>query len=104
MRISDWRSDVCSFDLIGMIVWFDVAIFQRPSPNTYRRRVDTVVHHLLSEPVGLPVKAVIVKDALDRSEERRVGKECVSTCRSRWAPSHYKNNAYIKEQVQQRLN
>src|SRR3546814_11803341 len=23
-----------------------------------------------------------------RSEERRVGKECVSTCRSRWAPSH----------------
>src|SRR3546814_12534745 len=27
---------------------------------------------------------------LDRSEERRVGKECVSTCRSRWSPSHYK--------------
>jgi hypothetical protein len=51
--------------LVGMIVWFDVAIFQRPSPNTYRRRVDTVVHHLLSEPVGLPVEAVIVKDALD---------------------------------------
>src|SRR3546814_19310517 len=25
-----------------------------------------------------------------RSEERRVGKECVSTCRSRWSPSHYK--------------
>src|SRR3546814_14482103 len=27
-----------------------------------------------------------------RSEERRVGKECVSTCRSRWAPSHNKKN------------
>src|SRR3546814_12663458 len=26
-----------------------------------------------------------------RSEERRVGKECVSTCRSRWSPEHYKN-------------
>src|SRR3546814_14311443 len=26
----------------------------------------------------------------DRSEERRVGKECVSTCRSRWSPDHYK--------------
>src|SRR3546814_13768499 len=26
-----------------------------------------------------------------RSEERRVGKECVSTCRSRWSPYHYKN-------------
>src|SRR3546814_18932458 len=25
---------------------------------------------------------------LDRSEERRVGKECVSTCRSRWSPMH----------------
>src|SRR3546814_13084672 len=28
-----------------------------------------------------------------RSEERRVGKECVSTCRSRWSPYHYKKNA-----------
>src|SRR3546814_18833334 len=27
-----------------------------------------------------------------RSEERRVGKECVSTCRSRWSPDHYKQN------------
>src|SRR3546814_11722841 len=27
-----------------------------------------------------------------RSEERRVGKECVSTCRSRWSPVHYKTN------------
>src|SRR3546814_20169697 len=30
-----------------------------------------------------------------RSEERRVGKECVSTCRSRWSPSHYKNKKHI---------
>src|SRR3546814_14138388 len=30
--------------------------------------------------------------ALKRSEERRVGKECVSTCRSRWSPSHKKKN------------
>src|SRR3546814_15794170 len=38
-------------------------------------------------PIGTPVKATgdgIVK----RSEERRVGKECVSTCRSRWSPYH----------------
>src|SRR3546814_14284269 len=28
--------------------------------------------------------------SLQRSEERRVGKECVSTCRSRWSPYHYK--------------
>src|SRR3546814_6079373 len=29
--------------------------------------------------------------ANERSEERRVGKECVSTCRSRWTTYHYKN-------------
>src|SRR3546814_13149913 len=29
---------------------------------------------------------------LRRSEERRAGKECVSTCRSRWSPDHYKKN------------
>src|SRR3546814_14477812 len=29
-----------------------------------------------------------------RSEERRVGKECVSTCRSRWSPDHYKTNTH----------
>src|SRR3546814_11403929 len=32
-----------------------------------------------------------------RSEERRVGKECVSTCRSRWWPYHYKKNVHIKK-------
>src|SRR3546814_12101055 len=30
--------------------------------------------------------------AVGRSEERRVGTECVSTCRSRWSPYHYKKN------------
>src|SRR3546814_21155519 len=30
----------------------------------------------------------VLADALTRSEERRVGKECVSTCRSRWSPAH----------------
>src|SRR3546814_21082389 len=36
----------------------------------------------------------------DRSEERRVGHECVSTCRSRWSPYHYKKKTqqrYIQE-------
>src|SRR3546814_14492537 len=35
----------------------------------------------------------------DRSEERRVGKECVSTCRSRWSPSHEKTNHNITKLV-----
>src|SRR3546814_11812814 len=30
-----------------------------------------------------------------RSEERRVGKECVSTCRSRWSPYHEKKTNYM---------
>src|SRR3546814_14807962 len=30
--------------------------------------------------------------SLGRSEERRVGNECVSTCRSRWEPYHYKTH------------
>src|SRR3546814_18889663 len=36
-----------------------------------------------------------------RSDERSVGKECVSTCRSRWSPYHYKNNTHqhIKQQT-----
>src|SRR3546814_19492978 len=33
-----------------------------------------------------------------RSEERRVGKECVSTCRSRWSPYHYKKKKNRKTQ------
>src|SRR3546814_12144851 len=33
-----------------------------------------------------------VREGLPRSEERRVGKECVSTCRSRWSPYHQKKN------------
>src|SRR3546814_14202269 len=39
------------------------------------------------EPIFDAVKE-IAKDCRCRSEERRVGKECVSTCRSRWSPSH----------------
>src|SRR3546814_15684812 len=39
--------------------------------------------------VGIGIKRVIDgHTTLRRSEERRVGKECVSTCRSRWSPYH----------------
>src|SRR3546814_16701363 len=41
---------------------------------------------------GGPVPADEAAEAQARSEERRVGKECVSTCRSRWSPSHSKHN------------
>src|SRR3546814_16453464 len=34
------------------------------------------------------VRRLMIDDRVERSEERRVGKECVGTCRSRWSPSH----------------
>src|SRR3546814_20842350 len=49
--------------------------------------------HLHAPPGSLLAKQLdLVADraAQGRSEERRVGKECVSTCRSRWSPYHYK--------------
>src|SRR3546814_6873455 len=77
MRISDWSSDVCSSDL-----------YMRPIP------INASVGMLLSLAVALVVtpwlsaKLLAGAGSHARSEERRVGKECVSTCRSRWSPYH----------------
>src|SRR3546814_4884325 len=78
MRISDWSSDVCSSDLIK--AWRDVwsgghgvgSIIDTPP-------VAEIVDRLVAEYEAAKAR---------RSEERRVGKECVSTCRSRWSPYH----------------
>src|SRR3546814_4732472 len=79
MRISDWSSDVCSSDLaarIGLqqdrIADTDIAGLQGEGDLLFPQH-DL---HLLG------------KGRQGRSEERRVGKECVSTCRSRWSPYH----------------
>src|SRR3546814_9983219 len=74
MRISDWSSDVCSSDLDRGIAVRPVAD-QRDDPRLVERRL----HRIALDRAGL-VRL--------RSEERRVGKECVSTCRSRWSPYH----------------
>src|SRR3546814_2726308 len=71
MRISDWSSDVCSSDLPQpgqRVIELAVEIVRR---RPQRGGVDR--QHRPSEPGH-------------RSEERRVGKECVSTCRYRWSP------------------
>src|SRR3546814_8462011 len=73
MRISDWSSDVCSSDLHAG-AWLD---HSRPAASGHRNRL---CGHRLPHP-SEPLSA-------RRSEERRVGKECVSTCRSRWSPYH----------------
>src|SRR3546814_19630964 len=45
----------------------------------------------------------IERAVFSRSEERRVGKECVSTCRSRWSPYHYKKkNKSLFKQIHSR--
>src|SRR3546814_4788373 len=81
MRISDWSSDVCSSDLR---CWCSDAL------PPARARLETAPPR---DDRGVPdaprLRGVRVP-ALpqDRSEERRVGKECGSTCRSRWSPYH----------------
>src|SRR3546814_2539008 len=73
MRISDWSSDVCSSDL-----GIDAAhLAGADADGGAVAGVDDGVRlHVLGDAEG----------EHHRSEERRVGKECVSTCRSRWSP------------------
>src|SRR3546814_10490136 len=77
MRISDWSSDVCSSDLAHNAFLDAYQTRYQDYP-----RLGTIVGYnaILSLAAG-------IKKA-GRSEERRVGKECVSTCRSRWSPYH----------------
>src|SRR3546814_7989441 len=70
MRISDWSSDVCSSDLLS-----------NGSPRAWRNEWNPIT----PSPTE---RSRAAEYAARRSEERRVGKECVSTCRSRWSPYH----------------
>src|SRR3546814_4184427 len=82
MRISDWSSDVCSSDLAGAAQ----AVGDVLEDVHHREQRQVLEHHL---DVAAVRRHVDHRPALDpRSEERRVGKECVSTCRSRWSPYH----------------
>src|SRR3546814_13995551 len=99
MRISDWSSDVCSSDLLvaagrhGQDGGEDRADAGGPAEG------EGQTDHIGAEDAGRPLDGVDAGLAVEqrdfqqahvmqaeRSEERRVGKECVSTCRSRWSP------------------
>src|SRR3546814_12541074 len=99
MRISDWSSDVCSSDLGGTgkscvcgtgqaeaRTCQDAAKpLRRKEKRRPRRAVVLVIVDAMSRQSAARIGGMLI--AL-RSEERRVGKECVSTCRSRWSPYH----------------
>src|SRR3546814_14023835 len=113
MRISDWSSDVCSSDLaaladtvFGFIAAFGLTLvwdFLMANAQWFALGGGIFLIYIgiaewrtrpsdpkLAEP---PSAAGLVRGFVStffRSEERRVGKECVSTCRSRWSPYHYK--------------
>src|SRR3546814_14842054 len=99
MRISDWSSDVCSSDLAGArrgIFWGHL-MQQVELSATLNDQIPTLAVWLSGACFNVsvfsgtpkPDRGVIrILTPGERSEERRVGKECVSTCRSRWCAYH----------------
>src|SRR3546814_19883597 len=97
MRISDWSSDVCSSDLLDPFTGSGAIYLEALSRGasmalaldvnanaiaSLRKHLDT-----LNCGHGQPLQSDVLRYLeTQRSEERRVGKECVSTCSSRWSP------------------
>src|SRR3546814_15250894 len=114
MRISDWSSDVCSSDLITLPIAAH-ADQGLPAGRTDRRHQHAGGAELIEDPCRDGVAgsgkddrverrlvrpaelAVVIARAPVRSEERRVGKECVSKCSSRWSPYHKKKKTHKKQ-------
>src|SRR3546814_14642501 len=98
MRISDWSSDVCSSDLAVVL---RVARFQHAGLDLGEviRRGVVVQHGDQERAVAGQAARALVRAVVHRStEERRVGNECVSTCRTRWSPYNEQKNINIKYQ------
>src|SRR3546814_17110837 len=113
MRISDWSSDVCSSGLPEIVAEFeaahaqglDVARVHSGDPSLYgaireqMRRLDALGIPYDVTP-GVPAfaaaAAALKRELTLRSEERRVGTECVNTVRSRWSRDHKKKKTTKK--------
>src|SRR3546814_20746388 len=102
MRISDWSSDVCSSDLpaamvdrqviewdkddIDALKFMKVDVLALGMLTCMKRGLDLLADH---KGVHLDLATIPAEDPRTyRSDERRVGNECVSTGRSRWSPDH----------------
>src|SRR3546814_11580936 len=104
MSISDWSSDVCSSDLVKSKapekksdIWGTGTILLVEDEDMVRsvaeRALSRQGYKVLTATDGEEALEVLARgESIDmmisRSEERRVGKECVGTCRSRWSPYH----------------
>src|SRR3546814_18025296 len=102
MRISDWSSDVCSSDLsrITIVTSGTPMVIEQIKAQLGRLVPVYDVHDLTLEGPHVSREMALVKISntgdprieslriADRSEERRVGQECVSTGRYRWSPIH----------------
>src|SRR3546814_20451215 len=98
MRISDWSSDVCSSDLpLRRPHYRATHIMTQPTRRllSLKREATPQTNSKLEERLH---------KVLARSEERRVGKECVSTCRSRWSPYHYKKKKTTHKHTEEIIN
>src|SRR3546814_21075557 len=106
MRISDWSSDVCSSDLLpDGTVRVLVEGKQRATLEGLSQEDGYILADVIAQEEKVasgPEAAALMRSVVEqfdnyaklnkklpdeRSEERRVGKECVSPCRDRWAPS-----------------
>src|SRR3546814_15236551 len=85
MRISDWSSDVCSSDLCSRVGDLTRRLASHRGWTPGAVQSDGARSLATTKPSRPPASA----SRPGRSAERRVGKECVSTCRSRWSPYHY---------------
>src|SRR3546814_12197929 len=98
MRISDWSSDVCSSDLSAGTRGTEEYGGDYPAiVPLMPTGIGTSCPHItwrdapFAADTGTSIEIAGVRHRYHvpmRSEERRVGKECVSTCRSRWSPYH----------------
>src|SRR3546814_16724268 len=101
MRISDWSSDVCSSDLAPRALTGEHCSHRIDASRSASHATGSTFcpeGSCTSKCKWGPVDCPRL-----RSEERRVGKECVSTCRSRWSPYHSKKKKEIRMKQTDRI-